>query len=50
MSFQLQHTPEHEKNNVKLEVFGLWQTEIYIPPPVKNVKKTINITLFASIV
>lgn len=32
-----QHTPEHEKDKVKLEVFGLWQTEIYIPPPVKDV-------------
>ena len=32
------HTPEHEKDNVKLEVFGLWQTEIYVPPPVKDVR------------
>jgi len=32
-----QNTPEHERDNIKLEVFGVWQTEVYIPPPVKDV-------------
>ena len=26
-----------ERDNIKVNTFGLWQTEIYVPPPVVNV-------------
>ncbi|XP_057296915.1 DNA repair protein complementing XP-C cells homolog isoform X2 [Hydractinia symbiolongicarpus] len=36
------NTPLHERDNVKVEVFGLWQTEPYVPPPVKDGKVPKN--------
>ena len=33
----LQSTPVHERDKVKIDLFGLWQTEIYKPPPIVDV-------------
>eukprot|EP00794_Sanderia_malayensis_P006145 gene6145-6851_t len=35
-------TPIHERDKVKIDLFGLWQTEIYKPPPITNGKVPRN--------
>ncbi|XP_065066947.1 DNA repair protein complementing XP-C cells homolog [Rhopilema esculentum] len=36
------NTPIHERDKVKIDLFGLWQTEVYKPPPVKDGKVPRN--------
>ena len=36
-----------ERDNIKVNTFGLWQTEIYVPPPVVNVSTN---TFFLAVV
>jgi len=35
-------TPVHERDKVKIDLFGLWQTEIYKPPPIVDGKVPRN--------
>ena len=41
--YLFQNTPAHERDNVKLGIYGIWQTEEYKPPPAKDVSKVLLI-------
>ena len=43
MNFFSQGQTSLERENSTVEVFGRWQTEVYVPPPVVDVRYTISV-------